>query len=111
MVTCTCTYYIGHIWQSTGHPLLVLLALLTSYTNNSSLISSYEMLVSYKPHHMILFHFFLSGHCSSQIIILDNVGGYLVELQTMNPATPDLTFVTTGLRNLEKQIQTLMKNW
>ena len=45
---------------------------------------------------------FQLGHRSLQINWI-KVGRYLVELQTMNPATPDLTSVTTGLRNLDKQ--------
>ena len=67
-------------WQSTGHPLhilLVLLALLTSYTNNPSLVSSYEKLVSSRPHYMVLFHFFLLGHRSLQIYQIKLVDTWL----------------------------------
>ena len=62
--------FIGHFWQFTRHPLhilSVLLALLTSYTNNPSLVSTYEKLVHYKLDYMILFHFFLLGHHLLQI--------------------------------------------
>ena len=41
--------------------------------------------------------------------VLDKVGGYLVQLQTLSPTTPDLTSVTTGLRDLERRIQATMK--
>ena len=37
-------------------------------------------------------HFFIL-HCRSSFLknVLDKVGGYLVELQTLNPTTPNLT--------------------
>ena len=102
-------YLSDTFWQSTGHPLHILLALLASYTNNPSLVSSCEKLIYYYSDYMIVFHFFmiLLGYHLLQIIMLDKVGRYLIEL---HPATPDLTSVTTGLRNLERQIRTLMKN-
>uniref|UniRef100_A0A1X7TTR9 Nucleoporin Nup133/Nup155-like C-terminal domain-containing protein n=2 Tax=Amphimedon queenslandica TaxID=400682 RepID=A0A1X7TTR9_AMPQE len=69
-------------WGSVGRPLhvlLVLLALLSAYTANSSLVATKHSSVA--------------------------IDKYLVELQTLDPSTPDINTLTAGLRNLKRELQ------